>query len=869
MPIKTIMHRSPTSILIFLPLAALSLFFLLKPIVIFPGMEFSIPSVTLLMIVCLYGLKESFITAIFVYGTAVILGRTDLQSAVVYIAAIAFIAWRVRIKHNGLITSTMLFWLLIGGPIMAVLATIVNGNINQIMVFQIQNEVTIALLSSLLVDVLFTYTPLNRLGTDKHVPIGFHFNRIMIHTSLAAITIPYLLYMGIAGYNSTKRMEDSVHNTFVSQLQTIESYLHNQTESDLFKLKQQGIVQVSRLNEELKNISAGTGTEIVVTDNNNTVMGSNSDITIGKPFIWYMGGSIADKFANTYYWVPNQEFGSELEHWSYGYMIREKDIPLLRLKAVMMTPFKPFLSNLLSTYIYQIWVYLLFCSVILILSIFYNRIFFKPLEKLAESTTGIHIQLADGNGIEWNKSSIVEIDSLVNNFKTVTDGLEGMLHRTHHLAYYDFLTGLPNRLSMQDALIKLLRSNYKERNLALLFFDLDRFKQVNDSLGHAVGDQLLQEIAARLRTIESECIRIFRVSGDEFVAIADGMDQVSAEQTAQHILSIISQPVYIDQHELHITSSIGIALYPQHGDNPETLMRLADTSMYIAKEEGRNTYALYTESLQSKLSEQIWIEHQLHKALDLNQLTLHYQAIVDGVTSEIHGIEALLRWNHPEKGLISPMQFIPIAEQSGLIIPIGQWVLREACLQNKKWQDEGFKKVRIAVNLSARQFYSGSLTEEIQTILKETGLMPQYLELEITEGFMIKDPDYVNTVINELRAMGVTVSIDDFGTGYSSLSQLRNFSVNVVKIDRSFVQNIGIDRSNISIVRAIIELAHGMNLKVVAEGIETEIERNLLLQHNCDEMQGYFFAKPMDSDRFAQLWRQRMINSTLMESLRS
>ncbi|KNY26167.1 diguanylate cyclase/phosphodiesterase [Pseudobacteroides cellulosolvens ATCC 35603 = DSM 2933] len=381
-----------------------------------------------------------------------------------------------------------------------------------------------------------------------------------------------------------------------------------------------------------------------------------------------------------------------------------------------------------------------------------------------------------------------------------------------------------------------------------------------------MGDQLLQEIAARLRKIESECIRIFRVSGDEFVAIAYGTDHKSAEQIAQHILSLIRQPVYIGQHELHITSSIGVALYPQHGDNPETLMRLADASMYIAKEEGRNTYAMYTESLQSKLSEQIWIEHQLHKALDLNQLTLHYQPIVEGITSEILGIEALLRWNHPERGLISPTQFIPIAEQSGLIIPIGQWVLREACRQNKKWQDEGFQKVRIAVNLSARQFYSESLTEEIRTILEETELTPQYLELKITEGFMIKDPDYVNTVINGIRAMGVTVSIDDFGTGYSSLSQLRNFSVNVVKIDRSFVQNIGTDRNNISIVRAIIELAHGMNLKVVAEGIETETERKLLQQHNCDEMQGYFFAKPMDSDRFAQLWRQRMINSTIIES---
>ncbi|KNY26168.1 diguanylate cyclase [Pseudobacteroides cellulosolvens ATCC 35603 = DSM 2933] len=439
-------------------------------------MQFSIASVSLLIVVCLYGLKESAIAAIFVYGTSVVLGVTEQQSAVVSIAAITFIAWRMRIRHDGLITSTLLFWLLAGGPIMALLATITYGNINQIVVFHIQKEITIALLSCLLVDVLFTYSPLKRLGADGKVSIGFHFNRIMINTSLSAITIPYLLYMSIAGYNSTKRMEDLVHNTFVSQLQTIESYLHNQTENDLFALKQQGIVQVARLNQELQNIFADTGTEIVVTNYNNIVMASNSSVTIGGTFIWYMGDSIADRFANIYYWVPNKEFGSELEKWSYAYIIREKELPLLKLKTVMMTPFAPFLSNLLSAYIYQLWVYMLFCFAMLILSVLYNRIFFKLLEKLAETTTGIPTRLADGNGIEWYKSSIIEIDTLVNNFKTVTDNLEGMFHRTHHLAYYDSLTGLPNRLSMQDELIKMFGSQYAGRNLALMFFDLDRFK---------------------------------------------------------------------------------------------------------------------------------------------------------------------------------------------------------------------------------------------------------------------------------------------------------------------------------------------------------------------------------------------------------
>lgn len=869
MPIKTNVFRFPTSTFTFLALAALSLVFQLQPIVLFPGIVLSLSSLTLLFTVSLYGLKGSVSASFFVYGGAAVLGATDLQSAVIHIAAITFIAWRMNTKPDRLIAHTLMFWLLTGGPLMAVSAAITTGSIDQIQIFQIHKEITIALISSLIVDILFTYSPLKRIGNGQHKQPGFYFTRIMVHTTLVAITIPYLFYVGVAGYNGTKRIVSVVDSTFVSQLQMIESYLRSQTENDLFALKQQGIVQVSRLDQELQNISSDTGTEVVVTDHNNKIMGSNSSAPRGNPFIWQMGGSVAAEIGTINYWVPDRKFSSELEKWSYGYMIMEKELLPQRLKAVMMTPVAPFLSNLLDSYVYQLWVYLFFCAALLILSSLFSRIFFKPLERLAETTTGIPARLADGNRIEWHKSSIVEIDTLIHNFKAVTDNLEGMFHRTQHMAYYDSLTGLPNRLSMQDALNALFFSHASDKNLALLFFDLDRFKQVNDSLGHAVGDRLLQEIAVRLKTIESEYTSIFRISGDEFVAIADGMDQKSAEHIARNILGLIRQPIYIDQHELHITSSIGIALYPQHGDNPETLMRLADASMYIAKEEGRNTYVLYTESLQNKLSEQIWIEHQLHKALDLNQLALHYQAIVDGVTSEIHGIEALIRWNHPERGLISPVQFIPIAEQSGLIIPIGQWVLKEACLQNKKWQDAGFQKVRIAVNLSARQFYSDRMTDEIRTILEETGLEPQYLELEITEGFMIKDPGYVNNVLSDLRAMGLTVSIDDFGTGYSSLGQLKNFPVNAVKIDRSFVQNIGTDRNNISIVRAIIELAHGMNLKVVAEGIETEEERNLLLQHHCDEMQGYYFARPMDADKFAKTWQQKMGDSTLLESLRS
>jgi diguanylate cyclase (GGDEF)-like protein len=831
-------------------------------------MSFSVATVWLLVIVSLFSIKKSVSAAVIVYGVAAVIGTIGFQTAVIHIAVISFISWRMASKPNGLIKHTLFIWILFAGPLMALIYTIQNGAIDQIGVFYIQKEITMALLSSLFVDILFTYSPLRYVNrADRHITRGFYFSHITTHAVLVAITIPYLIYVGLSGINNSKAVVDYAESRFESRLQTIESYLNNKTSIDIFMLKKQDVIQKERLNQELLGISKDEDTEIVIMDENNIVLGSNTDIPGGKPFDWSLGGSIDIEFEYILYWVPDSEFGYELEKFKHAYIIQEKELPGIKLKAVMMMPYSPFLSNLLSVFISQLWVYLFFSLAMVMMGLLSELVFFKPLAKLAETTTGIPVRLTKGNCIEWRKSKIVEIDMLTDNFKTVTDDLKDMFYRTYCLAYYDSLTGLPNRLFMQDALAKLFKTCSEDDLFALMFFDLDHFKQVNDTLGHDVGDQLLQVIAKRLKVIETEFINVYRVSGDEFVVIAEQVEHKMVKDIAEHILELISKPVWISQHELHITSSIGIALYPHHGKNAETLMRLADASMYVAKEEGRNTYVLYTESLQTRLAEQLWLEQQLRKAIDLNQFTLHYQAIVDGVSSNINGFEVFVRWNHPEKGWISPEKFIPVAEQTGLIIPLGSWVLRQACLQNKKWQEAGFQKVRVGVNLSVRQLYSGNLSQEIQMILEDTGLKPQYLGIEITESFMIKDYYYVNTVLKELKAMGVTVSIDDFGTGYSSLGRLKFFSVNAVKIDKSFVRNVEADRDNASIVKAVIELAHGMNLKVVAEGIETEEERSFLVRHNCDEMQGYYFEKPMDAERFAQAWHKRMSNSEILERL--
>lgn len=863
MPIKTDLSRPVAGYFILLALVAISLLFLLFPIVFFAGITLSFTTVVMMAIVCLYGLKESFFAAAIVYGAAVPIGAMNIRMAIIHIAAIVFISAITRRRLERLIPCTMLYWLIIAAPVMAVCDMIIYGYMDRIGIFIIQKEITFKLFASLLVDILMTYTPLRQIGINGRIKTaGLQFSRIMVHTSLAAITIPYFIYIGLTGYSNHKEIAVITDNMLLSNQNIMASYLNNRTDNELFALSHQGVVEISLFNQELQHILTDTGTEIVVTDNMNIVIGSNISAAAGSYFDWRIGGRVLPGYKDAFYWIPDGNFRNETEKWSNAYIINEKEIPEMRLKLIMMKPYRSYLAEILGVYVFQFWVYLFFCLALILLGFLFKKTFFGPLKRLAETTTGIPARLAQGNLIEWHKSGIVEIDTLVDNFKTVTDDLEGMFERTHRMAYYDSLTGLPNRLSMQDALSTLFCSHQDVRTFALLFFDLDRFKQVNDSLGHAVGDRLLQEIAARLKSIESESVDVYRVSGDEFVIIAQGMGQEAAERTAQYVLDLMSQPVWVDEHELHITSSVGIALYPQHGDDSETLMRFADASMYTAKEGGRNTYALYTESLQKRLDEQLWLEHQLRKALELNQLTLYYQAIVDGSTYGINGMEALIRWNHPEKGFISPVQFIPVAEQSGLIIPIGQWVLEQACIQNKRWQDAGFPKVRMAVNLSARQFYSGHIKEDVRSILEETGLEPGCLELEITEGFMIKDPEYVAIILEELKMMGVTVSIDDFGTGYSSLGRLKHFSVNAVKIDRSLVRNVGEDPDNSSIVRAVIELAHGMNLKVIAEGIETEEEISFLTRYGCDEMQGFYFTRPMDAESFTQRWRQMIDRPT-------
>ncbi len=430
------------------------------------------------------------------------------------------------------------------------------------------------------------------------------------------------------------------------------------------------------------------------------------------------------------------------------------------------------------------------------------------------------------------------------------------------LAYHDSLTNLPNRILFKKQLSAALKkAKQKQKNTAVLFLDLDRFKFINDSLGHNIGDFLLKSAANRLVSCLRKDDVISRMGGDEFIVLLSEIDsEEDAVQISKKIITAMQKPFNINGLNLHVSTSIGIAIYPKDGRDEETLLKNADTAMYHAKEKGRNNYQLYNQSMYNQAIKLLKMENSLRKALELNEFTLHYQPKVNVNSKKVIGVEALIRWQHPKHGIISPAEFIPLAEEIGLIIPIGEWVLRTACNQNIAWQQSGLPPIRMAVNLSAKQFLQTDFKKIIADILQETGLEAQWLELEITENIAMHNIKLVSKILQELKSMGIHISLDDFGTGYSSLSFLKKMPIDMLKIDRSFITDITSDADNAAIVAAAIAMAHSLKLKVVAEGVETAEQLQFLKKLKCNEVQGFLFSEPVTQEKIAKMLKLKQFN---------
>ncbi|MDO8413969.1 MAG: EAL domain-containing protein [Gallionellaceae bacterium] len=473
---------------------------------------------------------------------------------------------------------------------------------------------------------------------------------------------------------------------------------------------------------------------------------------------------------------------------------------------------------------------------------------------VSDKVVGVFVLYAAETGF-FDTEEIKLLSELAGDVSFALDYIE-KAERLNYLAYYDVLTGLPSRILFQDRLNHALnQASRYETDLALLFLDLDDFKNINDSLGHNTGDLLLKQLATRLTACVREGDTVARLGGDEFVVV---LAEIAVEEdislVAQKIIKLITEPFIVDSHELFVTCSVGIALYPKDGEDSQTLLKNADAALYQAKSQGRNNAQFCTAEMNAKALERLTLENSLRQALKREEFLLHYQPRVDLRSGLITGVEALVRWQQkPGLQLVPPGKFIPIAEDCGLIVPIGVWVLHTACAQNKAWQQAGLKPVCVAVNLSARQFRQQDLVEVVSRVLQETGLDPTLLELELTESLIMQNVNTAIDTLTQLKDMGVKLSIDDFGTGYSSLSYLKRFPIDFLKIDQSFVRDITTDKDDAAIAKTIISMSHDMELKVIAEGVETEAQESFLRQYHCDEMQGYFFSKPVPATGIASL----------------
>lgn len=469
------------------------------------------------------------------------------------------------------------------------------------------------------------------------------------------------------------------------------------------------------------------------------------------------------------------------------------------------------------------------------------------------------LQCATALSRKWENDRLVK-DQMLRLEEVITArtrGLEAANSQLRHLATHDVLTGLPNRVLLEDRLQQAIAHADRDmRSFALLICDLDRFKLINDSLGHRAGDELLQEVARRLSTVVRTADTVARFGGDEFVLIGTSVsDAEDAAGLASRVMDVLQAPVRIAAIDIHTSPSIGIAMYPDDGTTGQALLAHADAAMYSAKQRGRGNFRHYEPGMHAGSEDRVQLESDLHTAVALNQFQLYYQPKVDTQTGEVRSAEALIRWMHPVRGMVSPADFIPLAEECGLIGVIGGWVVREACRQARAWQDDGVPPLRVSVNLSASQFRDSGLVDSIRRALDDAGLEARYLEVELTESAVMSDPEQSIAILEHLSAMGVLVSVDDFGTGYSSMSYLRRFPIDKLKIDRVFIDEIVSRPEDASIVRAIVSLAHSLRLKVVAEGVETPEQLDFLKTAGCDEYQGYHFSRPVSAVDFERLIR--------------
>lgn len=839
------------------------------------GISFSLTSLFILLSTRLYGYGPGLLTAAVVYSLGIWLHDQPIIHGIGFLEA-ATVGLLMKRYRDRLFCCDVVFWFIIGIPLIYITCykQYPSGSID---LWLIASIIAVSgMFNALFAEVIHSYFPLRKWsGFSTYDRRPHSFSKLLFHFSFGIIFVSFLLNIYMNSQSSFKEVSMSAKRLSINEVSRL-SYTLNEwsVQTGHPTLEDQEKFIQEYINSSTPRLA------ITITNHQRQIIASSNRIEIGQTLNLAERNKLTTISTNMYLNIPNTKANTKYFYtWYDGYFVYSDALAGGKWTVFVNVPITDFQNYLFSKY-FTHFAYLVGLALFsAFLSYLINRKLVQSLTRLTASTTDLPRKLKQMETVVWPDSSIMEIHLLISNFKHMSANLLHLFHesqtnrerletqtyllqqseeRLHQLAYYDMLTGLPNRLQFnkhfQDMI--LLYSG-TEQPIAIMFADINRFKQINDTLGHSVGDILLQKAAERFEAATQDYCTVFRLGGDEFVFVGQFDDEAAMRNTAQSICRSFDAPVNIDGTALFLSVSVGISIFPQDGGDLDTIVRNADIAMYSAKEQGDGCYRFFKPNLKTALTEKMQLENGLHHALLENQFSLNYQPKINALTGELCGIEALIRWKHPELGMVPPDRFIPLAEQSGFIFEIDSWVFREACRQNKAWQDTGLQKICVSVNISGRHFDQGNLIEMIVNVLEETGLEAQYVSLELTESVFMQNMEQVIERIIHLRKLGIYISIDDFGTGYSSLNQLRRLPISDVKLDRSFISDIANDEKKSSIVKAIIELVHSMNMKVVAEGVETLAESQLCTDLQCDELQGYLFSKPLPPEEFEQMLRNQ------------
>lgn len=856
------------------------------------GAEFILCSFALLLLTGLFGWAwgavSSLVLTLGLYYTqhgSIILPLIGLE-----ILIVGFLHERTR---RPLLLLDALYWFCIGAPLAMLFFYLQTYTFNSEAMLQYFMFAMNGLLNVFIADVLLTFVPWHRLIPRIERKL-VSLNQLLAHLCIIAVFIPFMINLVLDSHQMRSEIETDSMSLVESQSRVAMDWVTGLSMKDKHGLYVHNEDNMKQLDLKLNAFSLNHLLKIAVYDKEDKLMASTDSSFFHKMNLIQLeneGNQLMEvtlrqeqpirekRLAEQrfYQWLPSEnQYDYDTRRWNDGYYVLIKqysDLPIQ--KIITLIPIAVFSENTISVYLTKFLSLFLLCLIVGAVAFLITRYISRVLNQLMTITTGMPAKLITSQSISWPLSKISDIRALENNFRSMserlievfyemrrmndqlrnqTNKLENSEERLQQLAYYDPLTQLPNRYHFTSKLEEAIQQAKENQGvIALMFLDLDRFKHINDSLGHNVGDLLLVRVAQRLSSQVTRlqgAAMIARLGGDEFVILLENYTKPDVRKVAERIVQVFHDSFFVLSYELFVSPSIGIAMYPEHGTESTALLKRADTAMYAAKDRGGQNAIFYDELHSDQLHEIATIEGQLRKALDREELILNYQPIVDS-TGRVSAAEALIRWIHPVHGFISPAKFIPIAEETGLIIKIGEWVLRTACIQHKQWIDsKRLPPFDLSVNVSLRQFLNQDFVEMVDRILAETRFDPERLVLEITEGYVNKNVEYGNHVLNQLKNRGIRIAIDDFGTGYSSLSRLKTLPIHVLKIDRSFIRYVQNDSANASIVEAVVHIGKSMNLKVMSEGVETIEELQFLKSVNCHQYQGYLISPPLPAAEF-------------------